>query len=69
MATASLTIDTEKLVADVVAKLLHDNDMVMVSRKDIEHVALSMVHCFYDAELPILGRLRAALGLPERKES
>ncbi|WP_330253124.1 hypothetical protein OG874_00465 [Nocardia sp. NBC_00565] len=62
MATASLAIDTERLAAIVAAKLLHDNDMVMVSRKDIEHVALSMPDCFSDAEAATLNRLRAAIG-------
>ncbi|MEV0247947.1 hypothetical protein AB0H76_15245 [Nocardia sp. NPDC050712] len=63
MATASLEIDIDTLAAAVADKILPKSHEVMLSRRDIEHVALSMADCFSDAEADVLNRLRAALGL------
>ncbi|MGW5387187.1 hypothetical protein [Nocardia sp. NPDC003963] len=64
MATTSLEIDLGQLAEAVAGQIqVGDGDRVMVDRRDIEHIALSMDDCFSDAEAAILNRLRGALGL------
>lgn len=64
MATASISIDLDELAAAVLRALQADDEpMVVVRRKDIEHVTLSMADTFFDAEADVLNRLRGALGL------